>query len=112
MVCGFLPVQVHHVTYVRLGRERPEDIVGLCDDCHYGAHALVNAGASLFTSVNDLERMSSVFVRAYGYEGHDGAAIVRRVYARFVLPEVIAATARALKGHVDYTIEGYADVPE
>lgn len=33
---GFL--QVHHNTYARLGCERPEDCVVLCEDCHQVHH--------------------------------------------------------------------------
>lgn len=32
--CSSRDIQAHHRTYERLGRERPEDIVVLCDECH------------------------------------------------------------------------------
>jgi hypothetical protein len=32
------PVEVHHLTYARLGHERLEDLAALCADCHRGAH--------------------------------------------------------------------------
>lgn len=32
-------VQVHHLTYARLGRERLDDLVSLCKDCHERTHA-------------------------------------------------------------------------
>ncbi len=28
------PTEVHHVTYERLGNERPSDLVALCHECH------------------------------------------------------------------------------
>lgn len=31
-------LQIHHRTYARLGRERLEDLVVLCDDCHATYH--------------------------------------------------------------------------
>ena len=33
------PLEVHHLTYARVGRERPDDLVVLCEDCHAAAHA-------------------------------------------------------------------------
>ncbi len=30
---------VHHLTYARVGRERIEDLVGLCWPCHQAQHA-------------------------------------------------------------------------
>ena len=32
-------LQVHHLTYQRLGFEEPDDLVALCDDCHAAQHA-------------------------------------------------------------------------
>lgn len=32
------PVEAHHRTYARLGRERPEDIIVLCEACHRHFH--------------------------------------------------------------------------
>lgn len=40
-------LHVHHRTYVRLGRELPEDLAALCLDCHKKVHALERAGLSL-----------------------------------------------------------------
>jgi hypothetical protein len=31
-------LQVHHRTYERVGDERPQDLVTLCDSCHYWFH--------------------------------------------------------------------------
>jgi hypothetical protein len=33
------PLEVHHLHYQTLGRERPEDVVALCKSCHLRAHA-------------------------------------------------------------------------
>jgi 5-methylcytosine-specific restriction endonuclease McrA len=36
--CGQRATQVHHVTYVRLFNELPNDLVALCDRCHADLH--------------------------------------------------------------------------
>lgn len=38
--CGSLygDLQVHHVTYIRLGEELLEDLLTLCDACHVAEH--------------------------------------------------------------------------
>lgn len=33
-LCGEPATEVHHLTYARLGRERPEDLISVCEDCH------------------------------------------------------------------------------
>lgn len=40
--CGtsFGPIQLHHLTYDRLGRERLSDLVSLCAKCHREVEAL------------------------------------------------------------------------
>ncbi len=32
------PLETHHLTYKRLGREKPRDLRVLCDDCHREVH--------------------------------------------------------------------------
>jgi len=32
------PLQTHHWTYERVGRERPDDLIVLCEDCHATVH--------------------------------------------------------------------------
>jgi len=32
------PLETHHLTYARVGREREDDLVVLCDECHDLAH--------------------------------------------------------------------------
>jgi 5-methylcytosine-specific restriction endonuclease McrA len=34
------PIQLHHMTYDRLGRERMSDLVALCNKCHREVEAL------------------------------------------------------------------------
>jgi len=37
--CGQRPAKdLHHLSYIRLGHERPEDVVYLCGFCHLLAH--------------------------------------------------------------------------
>lgn len=47
--CGadrwFVRLEVHHVTYVRLGCERPEDLEVLCHDCHRRHHDALRRGS-------------------------------------------------------------------
>ncbi len=31
-------LQLHHLHYESVGRETPEDLTALCDDCHRGCH--------------------------------------------------------------------------
>jgi len=40
------PLQLHHITYERLGHERLEDVVAICDSCHEEVHDLHNSGKS------------------------------------------------------------------
>lgn len=40
-------LQVHHITYDRLGRERASDVVTVCGGCHSSIHKAVKGGASL-----------------------------------------------------------------
>jgi hypothetical protein len=35
-------LQVHHKTYIRLTKERMEDLIVLCEDCHYLFHKKKN----------------------------------------------------------------------
>lgn len=32
------PYQTHHLSYQRLGRERPRDVITMCDSCHHNFH--------------------------------------------------------------------------
>lgn len=38
-VCGSNAYQLHHITYERLGREKPGDLLPLCHDHHRAVHA-------------------------------------------------------------------------
>ena len=42
-VCKKRPVDIHHVTYVRLGAERAADVVPLCREHHEAVHAWLDA---------------------------------------------------------------------
>jgi 5-methylcytosine-specific restriction endonuclease McrA len=43
--CGFRYfLEVHHLTYERLGCEQPEDLMALCRTCHRGQHSGANNG--------------------------------------------------------------------
>lgn len=33
----------HHMTYERLGEERPEDLLPLCKSCHHSVHRILDA---------------------------------------------------------------------
>lgn len=33
-MCGEPASDVHHLTYENFGKERPEDLIALCADCH------------------------------------------------------------------------------
>lgn len=37
-------LQVHHRTYIRLGREKPRDLTVLCENCHRRHHQFMNIG--------------------------------------------------------------------
>lgn len=45
-------VQLHHMTYVRLGRERLDDLVSLCARCHTMVHILIRRGDATLTLHN------------------------------------------------------------
>ena len=38
------PLDVHHLTYARLGRERPGDLLAVCESCHRALHGRPGAG--------------------------------------------------------------------
>lgn len=45
-VCGRsnIPLQVHHMTYERIGCEKMEDLICVCKDCHMGIHSTMPTG--------------------------------------------------------------------
>lgn len=43
-----VPLQVHHKSYKRLGRERLSDLVALCGDCHKKTHEIVGGRITLW----------------------------------------------------------------
>lgn len=48
--CSRTATEVHHLTYERVGHERPEDVIGVCADCHRALH---NRPAKLPRPAND-----------------------------------------------------------
>ena len=36
------PLEVHHLNYARVGHERDEDLIVLCDECHARRHGLLD----------------------------------------------------------------------
>ncbi len=38
------PLDVHHLTYARLGRERPGDLLAVCESCHRALHGCPGGG--------------------------------------------------------------------
>jgi hypothetical protein len=38
------PLDVHHLTYARLGRERPGDLLAVCESCHQALHGRGGGG--------------------------------------------------------------------
>jgi 5-methylcytosine-specific restriction endonuclease McrA len=40
------PLDVHHLTYRRLGRERPGDLLAVCERCHGVLHGRAGGGGS------------------------------------------------------------------
>ena len=46
--CGYREkLNVHHITYERLGEELPCDVVTVCDRCHVEIHGMAKSGHSL-----------------------------------------------------------------
>ncbi len=45
--CGYFTyeknLEVHHITYIRRGKERLEDLLTLCQDCHQERHFVLSA---------------------------------------------------------------------
>lgn len=56
-VCGARQVQLHHMTYARLGYEHPSDVVPLCEPHHRAVHDYAKATGS------DLESATYAFIR-------------------------------------------------
>jgi len=55
-ICGDSPAELHHVTYARLGRERPEDLVALCRSHHHGVTTLIDTYRYSFAYAHEHER--------------------------------------------------------
>lgn len=37
-------LQIHHITYERLGEELPQDVITICHNCHWSVHKAVQDG--------------------------------------------------------------------
>ena len=46
-------LEVHHLTYERVGHEHPDDLIVLCPACHAAAHGLEHHDAAFTTSMED-----------------------------------------------------------
>lgn len=58
--CGYTrDLHLHHITYNRLGRERKEDLVTLCQDCHRKVHKMIADGETLSRAHRNLEKHTS-----------------------------------------------------
>ena len=44
-------IAVHHITYINLGHEYPEDLVTLCKDCHEHTHTIAGKGAKHYPPI-------------------------------------------------------------
>lgn len=55
-VCGARTTQLHHSTYARLGFERPEDLVRLCDRHHKSTTSLIDHFRYPFAYAHRIER--------------------------------------------------------
>lgn len=52
-------LNLHHKTYKRLGCERPEDVVLICERCHSRVHRWFNGGRkSLAKTTKAVERVA------------------------------------------------------
>jgi len=49
-------LQIHHITYVNLGHELPEDVVTVCRQCHLEIHDLTKRGTPLATAHLELRK--------------------------------------------------------
>jgi hypothetical protein len=48
-ICGTRStLALHHMTYARLGTERPEDVCTLCSECHGMVHTAARLGGTLY----------------------------------------------------------------
>jgi 5-methylcytosine-specific restriction endonuclease McrA len=67
MGCGTNRITLHHRTYIRLGCERPTDLIPLCWDCHKKVHntlrdgnAQLNATHKALRTLTGLSRRATV----------------------------------------------------
>jgi hypothetical protein len=53
-----VPLQVHHITYERIGDELPKDVVTVCDKCHEVIHELADRGVAKLMHAHFVRRKS------------------------------------------------------
>lgn len=75
-VCGGGPVQIHHRSYARIGRERPRDLVALCRGCHEEVHRVHNERFGYVTLWNAAEVVRDAHQRLEREARRAGAAPV------------------------------------
>jgi len=65
--CGERATQIHHVTYKRLGAEKPYDLVAVCRSCHEAVHeSEIPNGRLRRTTFTTLARTGRLKRRALG----------------------------------------------
>ena len=65
-------LQTHHLTYIRLGNEKEDDLVGLCEDCHTKIHFLVESYRMAYARYAEALRWSwrdAVRIKTMPYSG-------------------------------------------
>jgi hypothetical protein len=66
-----IDIQLHHVTYERLGCERDEDLILLCCDCHTDFHALgktrknMRSDTELFVEMRHYDRRAAAILSCF-----------------------------------------------
>lgn len=100
LVCGKRRYHLHHLTYTRLGRELPGDLVPLCPSCHERVHRfhrnnstnLQHLGVVLQMEFGWTKKKASEAMRSYNVNGVkdakiDPGALTPRQRVRFLIRE-------------------------
>ena len=89
-------VQLHHLTYARLGNELDEDLLALCASCHTSLHYITipeihedEAEGFTVDTVHELTGLSADVIRRHQRQGmfdlHDWPSTIKYVHAHMVL---------------------------
>ncbi len=63
-ICGSKNrIQVHHKTYVRIGKEKLNDLVALCENCHNELHDKLSEKINSRANWNEVRRMRKKFIK-------------------------------------------------